>query len=234
MSPEQVRSGAPLSAASDRWAIGVLAYEALTAKIPFGGASAAETMVRISERGFTPPSRVRSELPPALDGWFARALAKDPDERFASGREAAEAFAAAATARTTRPFRSLRSTMSPAISIVAKPAQQSARGGWLLGGIAAACLVLATLFATNRGHDRAPVARAGLASAAFGAASVVRATISGATDPLRGPSTAPASIVAPLPAAPPADATTDANGPRRDEQQIPRSRARRADPSAVF
>jgi serine/threonine-protein kinase len=83
LSPEQAR-GEPATSASDRYALGVVAYELLTGRRPFerdsptaeAAAHAHESPPRISAAG--------AGLPRALDAVFARALAKDPGERHAT------------------------------------------------------------------------------------------------------------------------------------------------------
>ncbi len=68
---------------SDEHALAVVAWEALTAQRLFRGANDLETMQHILERGPLPPSAVHADLAP-LDPVFARALARDPSDRFAS------------------------------------------------------------------------------------------------------------------------------------------------------
>ncbi len=92
MSPEQLRAGGGIDARTDVWGMGVVAYEALTGQLPFVGVSEADLIVLISTAPHEPVTKDRPELPKALDGWFARALAKEPAERFASATEAARAF----------------------------------------------------------------------------------------------------------------------------------------------
>jgi eukaryotic-like serine/threonine-protein kinase len=234
MSPEQVRTGAPVSAASDIWALGILAYEALTEKIPFGGASAAETMVKISERSFTPPSHTRRELTPAIDAWFTRALAKDPAARFASGREAAAAFANAARARvTSTPARGSRPSLllPPAISIV-PPAERGGRGGWLLAAIAVGCLFVATLFATSRPIAKASVARRALGSS-FAAASTRAATFALAPTPATRRAEAPAPEAREPAPSPSLEPTPETKG-ESQAPRPPRLTPSRGDPSDVL
>jgi hypothetical protein len=89
LSPEQAR-GEPATAASDRYALGVVAFELLTGRRPF----ASDTPVTEAFAHVTAPvpsARTASpSLPPAVDDVLARALAKDPDERPATATELAE------------------------------------------------------------------------------------------------------------------------------------------------
>lgn len=93
MSPEQVLSAKGADHRSDLWALAVVAYYALTGYVPFDGETLGALHVAIASGRFTPVSRVRPDLPPALDGWFQRALAVDPAARFQTARELAKAFA---------------------------------------------------------------------------------------------------------------------------------------------
>ncbi len=92
MSPEQVRAEKTVDPRADLWATGVLVYRMATGQLPFPGEAMGEVMSKIlMER---PPSmaEVGPELPSGLDGFFARALAKRKEERFASAAELVEAF----------------------------------------------------------------------------------------------------------------------------------------------
>jgi eukaryotic-like serine/threonine-protein kinase len=97
MSPEQIRAPASVSARSDVWSLGVLVYEALTNGSPFNGDTMGEVIISVSTQEFQRPSRLRPSLPRAVDAWFARVLAKDPAQRFASVAEMAQGFRAAVT-----------------------------------------------------------------------------------------------------------------------------------------
>jgi tetratricopeptide (TPR) repeat protein len=97
MSPEQAH-GAPLDARSDVYAFGALLFEVLSGKAPFSGKSAIDVVVKhLSE-----PAPAASSVAPRgwvakeLDEIVARALAKDPAERYSSAaaiREAMDALA---------------------------------------------------------------------------------------------------------------------------------------------
>lgn len=80
MAPEQVE-GHAADARSDLYAFGVMAYEVLTGRTPF--VHRQPTAVALAHVNEPPPSVAHSgaDLPPALDGVFARALAKDPAHR---------------------------------------------------------------------------------------------------------------------------------------------------------
>ena len=94
MSPEQIL-GAPPDAHSDLWSLAVVAYEALVGRDPFRGDTMDELLSAISVRPHVPPRSLRPELPPAVDAFFAKALAKDPAERYASVAELVAAYHAA-------------------------------------------------------------------------------------------------------------------------------------------
>lgn len=91
MSPEQMNGSRDADLRSDLWALGVIAYECLTGTRPFD----ADNLIAIALKVCTEPAPALSPalgLPPELDGWFSRALAKQPADRFQSARELSEAF----------------------------------------------------------------------------------------------------------------------------------------------
>ncbi len=106
MSPEQIRCGA-VDLRTDLWSLAVLAYRALTGQHPFPGQWLGMLMVRICTDPFPPPSSILPELPPEVDRFFERALAKDPDKRFRSAREFAIAFAMLAERKEPGPAKIL-------------------------------------------------------------------------------------------------------------------------------
>ena len=91
MSPEQIRD-ADTDARTDIWALGAVAYEALTGRTPFAAESTAALLAGILLKPLTPPSHVRKDLPQSFDAWFATALAKEPSSRFASVKELCDAY----------------------------------------------------------------------------------------------------------------------------------------------
>ena len=81
MAPEQLRGHA--TAASDQYALAVLAYEWLTGSRPFTGSST-QVAVQLTLAPPPPLHDLVPTLPPLVEQVVMRALAKDPDERFPS------------------------------------------------------------------------------------------------------------------------------------------------------
>jgi eukaryotic-like serine/threonine-protein kinase len=94
LAPEQAL-GQPATPASDRYALGVVAYELLTGGRPFERSSTtAEAAAHIHEP--VPPASQRGVgLSPSVDRVFERALAKDPGARYTSSAELVRALRAA-------------------------------------------------------------------------------------------------------------------------------------------
>src|SRR5207244_4270963 len=94
MAPEYIGSGM-LDARSDVFALGIVAWEMLTQERLFEGPSDVESLIRAMQGKIRPPSTVRGSLP-ELDAVVMRALDRDPDARFQSAFEMAEALESAA------------------------------------------------------------------------------------------------------------------------------------------
>ena len=95
MSPEQIRGGA-VDARSDLFSLAVVLYEMLTSKRPFGGEDLPAVAYAVAHETPVPVTQQVDDLPPLLDAFFDRALAKDPDKRFPDGESFRKALAQAA------------------------------------------------------------------------------------------------------------------------------------------
>jgi len=95
MSPEQL-AGKKIEGRSDLFSLAVSLYQLLCAKLPFEGESMAQLMFKIANEPPADILAVNPNVPPGLVSFLDRAMAKNPDERFQSGEEFAQALRAAA------------------------------------------------------------------------------------------------------------------------------------------
>ncbi len=91
MSPEQSR-GQPVDRRSDVFALGILLFECCCMKRLFREENEAATLLRVGAADVPRPRSVRPELPAELERIILRALAKNPDDRFESAGEMAQAL----------------------------------------------------------------------------------------------------------------------------------------------
>jgi hypothetical protein len=137
LAPEVICGGAP-SFASDIYAVGVILYELVTGATPFAGGSSAKIMSSKLEAAAVPMTwRCPDlEIPSDLDEIVVRALARDPEARFANAAALGQALdlvkRTRATLRAARPRRSTQGTAfsteatTATISMDSVPAMQRA------------------------------------------------------------------------------------------------------------
>ncbi|HET9250578.1 MAG TPA: protein kinase [Candidatus Eisenbacteria bacterium] len=86
MAPEQIR-GEKLDARTDLFSLGILLYEMVTQRRPFGGDTPADIASSILRDRPIPPRDLRADLTEGLNRVVARCLEKDPALRYGSARE---------------------------------------------------------------------------------------------------------------------------------------------------
>jgi serine/threonine protein kinase len=86
MSPEQL-NGEAVDGRSDLFSLGVVLYTVLTGYKPFQGNSALTVSFKVVNHDPIPATVLDTELPQGLDCIIARAMAKDPGERYQRGME---------------------------------------------------------------------------------------------------------------------------------------------------
>jgi serine/threonine protein kinase len=103
MAPEQItpRSG-PIGYRTDVWSLGTVLFEMLTLRRAVRGTTVTERMVATLGGHVPDPREVAPDLPDALALACQRAMARSPEQRFASAADLAIAVGAATAQRTSR------------------------------------------------------------------------------------------------------------------------------------
>lgn len=153
MSPEQAR-GRIVDKRSDVWSFGVILWEMLTGRRPFGGETVTDTLAAII--GADPPwMELPADMPEALRHLLRRCLEKDPHQRLRDIGEARIALDEAAPSKT--------GALDPAAGRDAGRRSPSTRTTavwrWLPWGVAALALLLAgvSTLLTSAGATDAPL-----------------------------------------------------------------------------
>ena len=154
MSPEQAAGEAAVDARSDLYSLAVVGWELLAGRPPFTGAT--PHAVLSAHLGAPVPSvtAARPEVPAAISRILARAMAKDPADRYSS----AEAFRRALATAVIAP-----SAVAPRATPVAPLARRAAAVLLTIGTAGAATIGAAHLFASGFGMGPAPALHAAFA-----------------------------------------------------------------------
>jgi serine/threonine protein kinase len=89
MAPERLRDE-PQDGRVDLFSLGAVLWETLTARRLFHGATEIEKLRSVLEKPIPPPSAFRPEVPARLDQIVLKMLARDPNERYATGQALAD------------------------------------------------------------------------------------------------------------------------------------------------
>ncbi len=109
MSPEQLR-GKPLDGRTDVYALALMTFEMLTGKLPFEGKSQQELMIARLRDAPTPIRRARPDInaSSAVEKVLLKGMERDPEHRYRTAPEMADAFEAAAQTPNNRASRIMR------------------------------------------------------------------------------------------------------------------------------
>lgn len=88
MAPEQVKGGA-VDGRTDLFSLGIVLYECLTRRKPFGGDSLTTISYKIVHEPFPPLREVDPAIPDGFEAVVRKCLAKDPAQRYQRGAELA-------------------------------------------------------------------------------------------------------------------------------------------------
>ncbi|HET9444097.1 MAG TPA: serine/threonine-protein kinase, partial [Acidimicrobiales bacterium] len=91
LAPERI-AGQPATVRSDLYAVGVMLYEALAGAKPFAGPTAVAVAYAVRHHDPEPLARRRPDVDPKVTAAVGRAMAREPDDRFATAGESAAAL----------------------------------------------------------------------------------------------------------------------------------------------
>jgi serine/threonine-protein kinase len=139
ISPEQARNSADVDARTDQYALGVILYQCAAGRPPHDGDNVYSVIKNIVEGRFSPPSAYRPDMPARLEAIVMKAMATDPDERFASLYEMGTELLLFASARGKRQWSDFysRVPLGPEYSVAVPATGGPAAGGPAAGGPAA-------------------------------------------------------------------------------------------------
>jgi len=161
LAPEQAR-GEPATAASDRYALGVVAFELLTGRRPFAGDTPTTEAFAHLNADVPRATAVDPTLPVAVDDVFRSALAKDPHSRPVSAQALVRRLREALETEDPAPSRTVVDPGPPTRTLVYRTRRPR---GALIALAATGILVAGFLVAALTGGGGEPGRRDGARSA---------------------------------------------------------------------
>jgi serine/threonine-protein kinase len=95
MSPEQAQGTRAVDARSDLWSLAVIAFQALTGRLPFESEALGDLLVKIIVAPIPSPREFAPDLPPTFEAWWQKASQRDPTQRYQTARELSDSLALA-------------------------------------------------------------------------------------------------------------------------------------------
>lgn len=138
MSPEQI-SGRPVDGRTDVFASGVILYQLLTGEMPFTGNRAWTIAKKIMHDEPAAPSTIDETIHPGFDAVLAKALAKQPEQRYRSASAFAGELAFAGKGEDDAATVIRRTSPKERLSLSAISAATTAH--WIGGSLVAALIV---------------------------------------------------------------------------------------------
>lgn len=166
VAPERINGARP-DARSDIYSLAAVLYHAATGQPPFYAETGADILAAHLNSPVQPPSQLKDSLPPEFDSVILRALAKNPNERFATAQEFASALASIPLPRAEPVEPARKPTVSPTAVPPRQPvtptrpapapvvtARKRSKTGWLVPVII--IIALALFFSRTLLRPRVP------------------------------------------------------------------------------
>jgi serine/threonine-protein kinase len=96
MSPEQARGLRTVDSRTDLYSLGLVAFTMLTGRLPFLGETLGDLLLQICSEPLPSLRAAAPALPPAMEDWFKRACARQPEDRYPTAQALVEALRVAA------------------------------------------------------------------------------------------------------------------------------------------
>lgn len=215
MSPEQIQGDRKIDGRSDIYALGAVIFQMLTGQMPYQADTPAKMMMMHVLQPVPQILDTRPDLPPGCDALIIRAMAKNPDDRFATAGEISQvlddsyrmggAFPAgtgsgyvppsyaAATAVSAQPVSddlTIKQTQAMAPPVPGAVKRKGASTGMIIGGIVAVLVLVAAVLAFMGTRGSGPLA-------ALGPATPTSTSLPATDTPAQPTSTLPVVIVLP-------------------------------------
>jgi len=148
LAPEQIERTRPIGAASDQYGLGLILYQCVTGRAPFGvDDDVTKIFTDILNGTRTPAGELRPDLPEGFQRIIERATSRDPDARYPSVRAMGKDLLAFASPKAALTWASTFDDSNASGVIPARPSRRRFWTGWLVAAAVALAAAAAIVWA---------------------------------------------------------------------------------------